>query len=148
MQSGDFFHNEQSVTVPMRLPYPSCSPTNKATKELREPVALKAGEIIDATVMRKALLAFLAEQVKTQKQRRIVLAAHESHHDEVSDPIIFGHAVKVFLHPSLKKFGDKLAAAGQRQQWLRQPAGQSGQTGCGHPRRRRSRNRRRLCRQP
>lgn len=89
MQSGDFFHNEQSVTVPDATSV-SIVFTDKQgnKKELREPVALKAGEIIDATVMsKKALLAFLAEQVKDAKvKRRLVLAAHESHHDESVRP--------------------------------------------------------------
>ena len=54
MQSGDFFHNEQSVTVPEATSV-SIVFTDKQgnKKELREPVALKAGEIIDATVMSK-----------------------------------------------------------------------------------------------
>ena len=97
MQSGDFFHNEQSVTVP------------EATS-----VALKAGEIIDATVMsKKALLAFLAEQVKDAKAKGVLFSLHmKATMMKVSDPIIFGHAVKVFFAPVFEKFGDKLAAAG------------------------------------
>ena len=89
MQSGDFFHNEQSVTVPEATSV-SIVFTDKQgnKKELREPVALKAGEIIDATVMsKKALLAFLAEQSeRRESKRRIVLAAHESHYDESVRP--------------------------------------------------------------
>lgn len=83
-------------------------------KELRAPVALKAGEIIDATVMsKKALLAFLAEQVKDAKAKGVLFSLHmKATMMKVSDPIIFGHAVKVFFAPVFEKFGDKLAAAG------------------------------------
>ena len=115
MQSGDFFHNEQSVTVPDATSV-SIVFTDKQgnKKELREPVALKAGEIIDATVMsKKALLAFLAEQVKDAKAKGVLFSLHmKATMMKVSDPIIFGHAVKVFFAPVFEKFGDKLAAAG------------------------------------
>ena len=115
MQSGDFFHNEQSVTVPEATSV-SIVFTNKQgnKKELREPVALKAGEIIDATVMsKKALLAFLAEQVKDAKAKGVLFSLHmKATMMKVSDPIIFGHAVKVFFAPVFEKFGDKLTAAG------------------------------------
>lgn len=102
MQSGDFFHNEQSVTVPEATSV-SIVFTDKQgnKKELREPVALKAGEIIDATVMsKKALLAFLAEQVKDAKAKSVLFSLHmKATMMKVSDPIIFGHAVKVFFAP-------------------------------------------------
>ena len=102
MQSGDFFHNEQSVTVPDATSV-SIVFTDKQgnKKELREPVALKAGEIIDATVMsKKALLAFLAEQVKDAKAKGVLFSLHmKATMMKVSDPIIFGHAVKVFFAP-------------------------------------------------
>ena len=115
MQSGDFFHNEQSVTVPDATSV-SIVFTDKQgnKKELREPVALKAGEIIDATVMsKKALLAFLAEQVQDAKAKGVLFSLHmKATMMKVSDPIIFGHAVKVFFAPVFEKFGDKLAAAG------------------------------------
>ncbi|ENS5866885.1 NADP-dependent isocitrate dehydrogenase [Neisseria gonorrhoeae] len=115
MQSGDFFHNEQSVTVPDATSV-SIVFTDKQgnKKELREPVALKAGEIIDAAVMsKKALLAFLAEQVKDAKAKGVLFSLHmKATMMKVSDPIIFGHAVKVFFAPVFEKFGGKLAAAG------------------------------------
>ena len=110
-----FFHNEQSVTVPDATSV-SIVFTDKQgnKKELREPVALKAGEIIDATVMsKKALLAFLAEQVQDAKAKGVLFSLHmKATMMKVSDPIIFGHAVKVFFAPVFEKFGDKLAAAG------------------------------------
>ena len=115
MQSGDFFHNEQSVTVPeattVRIVH-----TDKAgkTTELRKPLPLKAGEIIDATVLsKKALVQFLQEQVKDAKKQGVLFSLHmKATMMKVSDPIIFGHAVKVFFAPVFEQYGEQLAAAG------------------------------------
>ena len=115
MQSGDFFHNEQSVTVPTATSV-SIVFTDKQgnKKELRKPVNLKDGEIIDATVMnKKALVSFLNEQVKEAKEQGLLFSLHmKATMMKVSDPIIFGHAVKAFFAPVFEKFGDELAAAG------------------------------------
>ena len=115
MQSGDFFHNEQSVTVPeattVRIVH-----TDKSgkTTELRKPLPLKAGEIIDATVLSKnALVQFLQEQVKDAKEQGVLFSLHmKATMMKVSDPIIFGHAVKVFFAPVFEQYGEQLAAAG------------------------------------
>ena len=99
---------------------------------------------------KKALLAFLAEQVKDAKAKGVLFSLHmKATMMKVSDPIIFGHAVKVFFAPVFEKFGDKLAAAGVNvNNGFGNLLAKSGQTGCGHPRCRRSRNRRRLRCQP
>ena len=115
MQSGDFFHNEQSITVPeattVRIVH-----TDKSgkTTELRKPLPLKAGEIIDATVLsKKALVQFLQEQVKDAKEQGVLFSLHmKATMMKVSDPIIFGHAVKVFFAPVFEQYGEQLAAAG------------------------------------
>jgi len=115
MQSGDFFHNEQSVTVPeattVRIVH-----TDKSgkTTELRKPLPLKAGEIIDATVLsKKALVQFLQEQVKDAKEQGVLFSLHmKATMMKVSDPIIFGHAVKVFFAPVFEQYGEQLATAG------------------------------------
>lgn len=115
MSSGDFFHNEQSYTTAGEDAV-SIVFTDKAGNktELRKPVALKAGEIIDATVMsKKALVAFLNEQIKDAKEKGVLFSLHmKATMMKVSDPIIFGHAVKAFFAPVFEQFGDKLAAAG------------------------------------
>ena len=112
MQSGDFFHNEQSVTVPEA----TTVNTDKSgkTTELRTPLPLKAGEIIDATVLsKKALVQFLQEQVKDAKEQGVLFSLHmKATMMKVSDPIIFGHAVKVFFAPVFEQYGEQLAAAG------------------------------------
>ena len=112
---GDFFHNEQSVTVPeattVRIVH-----TDKSgkTTELRKPLPLKVGEIIDATVLsKKALVQFLQEQVKDAKEQGVLFSLHmKATMMKVSDPIIFGHAVKVFFAPVFEQYGEQLAAAG------------------------------------
>ncbi|XXQ67746.1 NADP-dependent isocitrate dehydrogenase [Neisseriaceae bacterium B1] len=115
MTEGDFFHNEQSVTVPdattVKIVFTDVSGSQK---ELRKPLNLKAGEIIDATVMsKKALVKFLEEQVSDAKAKNVLFSLHmKATMMKVSDPIIFGHAVKVFFAPVFEQYGEQLAAAG------------------------------------
>lgn len=115
MTHGDFFHNEQSYTT-ADADTVSIIFTDKAgnKSELRSPVALKAGEIIDTTVMsKKALVAFLKEQIQDAKDKGVLFSLHmKATMMKVSDPIIFGHAVKAFFAPVFEQYGDKLAAAG------------------------------------
>ncbi len=115
MQDGDFYANELSVTMPKATTVSFVFTDTAGNKtELRKPLALQAGEIIDATVMsKKALLAFLTEQVADAKAKGVLFSLHmKATMMKVSDPIIFGHAVKVFFAPVFEKFGDKLAEVG------------------------------------
>ncbi len=115
MTSGDFFHNEQSYTSETEDKVSIIFTDKAGTKtELRAPVALKAGEIIDATVMnKKSLISFLEAQIKDAKDKGVLFSLHmKATMMKVSDPIIFGHAVKAFFAPVFEQYGDKLAAAG------------------------------------
>ncbi|MEI6278402.1 MAG: NADP-dependent isocitrate dehydrogenase [Verrucomicrobiae bacterium] len=100
MGKDDFFANEKSVTVPeatcVRIEFVSA---DGPTKALKEKTPLQAGEIVDATVMRKtALVAFLEEQIAGAKADGVLFSVHlKATMMKVSDPIIFGHAVKVFF---------------------------------------------------
>lgn len=89
MQSGDFFHNEQSVTVPDATSV-SIVFTDKQgnKKELREPVALKAGENHrrDRDEQKSPARLPCRTSKRCESKRRLVLAAHESHHDESVRP--------------------------------------------------------------
>ncbi len=115
MAGGDFFANEQSVTVaaPTTVKFVFTA-KDGSQSELRKPIALQAGEIIDATVMsKKALVAFLKEQVADAKAQGVLFSLHmKATMMKVSDPIIFGHAVKVFFAPVFEQYGDKLAEVG------------------------------------
>ncbi|MFC0820297.1 NADP-dependent isocitrate dehydrogenase [Moraxella marmotae] len=115
MQSGDFFANEQSKTVADATTVSFVFTDNQGNQtQLRKPLALKAGEIIDATYMsKKALLAFLAEQIADAKAKGVLFSLHmKATMMKVSDPVIFGHAVKVFFAPVFEQYGEQLAAAG------------------------------------
>lgn len=115
MDGGDFFANEQSKTVADATTVSFVFTDAQGNQsQLRKPLALKAGEIIDATMMsKKALLAFLEEQIKDAKDKEVLFSLHmKATMMKVSDPIIFGHAVRVFFAPVFEQYGDKLAAAG------------------------------------
>lgn len=115
MSGSDFFHNEKSVTVPnatsVRIVF---TDKDGNSHDLRKPLALQAGEILDATFMsKKALVEFLDEQVTDAKAKDVLYSLHmKATMMKVSDPIIFGHAVKSFFKPVFDKYGKELKAAG------------------------------------
>ena len=106
MGQDDFFSNERSVTVPeattVRIELVSA---NGDLTVLKEKTALKAGEVLDATVMRKkALVGFLEAQVAKAREQGLLFSLHmKATMMKVSDPIIFGHAVEVFFKDLLAK---------------------------------------------
>ncbi|MBT6283156.1 MAG: NADP-dependent isocitrate dehydrogenase, partial [Phycisphaerae bacterium] len=108
MQSGDFYTNEQSVTVPEATTVQIILETAGDTIVLKEGLELLPGEIIDGTFMSKnALVAFLEEQVEVAKQEGVLFSLHlKATMMKVSDPIIFGHAVTVFYRGLFEKYGD------------------------------------------
>ncbi|HAX16343.1 NADP-dependent isocitrate dehydrogenase [Leeuwenhoekiella palythoae] len=115
MASGDFRSNEKSVTLPEATSVDIIHVDNNGTKKtLKEKVALKEGEIIDATLMSKAaLLKFLSEQIEDAKAQGILFSIHmKATMMKVSDPIIFGHAVKVYFKEVFEKYGEDLKSIG------------------------------------
>lgn len=108
MAKGDFRSNEQSVTMDAANKINiELHTTSGEVKKLKEGLSLLAGEVIDATVMsKKALIAFLEEQVKDAKAKNVLFSLHmKATMMKVSDPIIFGHAVKVFYKDLFDKHG-------------------------------------------
>jgi len=117
MSANDFFSNEKSATL-------SAGQAGAARIELvaqdgsitvlKDGVTYTPGTVVDATFMSAhALDAFLAEQIAATKAAGILFSVHlKATMMKVSDPIIFGHAVKVFLQPVFDAYGEKLAAAG------------------------------------
>ncbi|OCK42415.1 isocitrate dehydrogenase, NADP-dependent [Tenacibaculum soleae] len=109
MTAGDFAHTEKSVTLSdatnVKIVH---TDANGTTTVLKEKVSLLNGEIIDASVMnKKALLAFLAEQVADTKEKGLLFSLHmKATMMKVSDPIIFGHAVRVFFKDLFAKHSD------------------------------------------
>lgn len=100
MTAGDFAHNEKSTTLSeattVKIQHTA---TNGTISILKDNLAIQNGEIIDSTVMsKKALLSFLEEQVADAKAKNILFSLHmKATMMKVSDPIIFGHAVRVFF---------------------------------------------------
>jgi len=108
MEKGDFAHNEKSITTKeaTSISIVHVSENGKKTV-LKEHLALLKGEIIDATVMSKnALIDFLEEQYEDSLDKNVLFSLHmKATMMKVSDPIIFGHAVRVFFADLFKKHG-------------------------------------------
>jgi len=111
MSSGDFAHNEKSLTLnePTTVKIEHTDVNGKITV-LKDSLALLKGEIIDATVLsKKALLSFLEEQIKDAKDKNVLFSLHmKATMMKISDPIIFGHAVRVFFKDVFTKHAQTL----------------------------------------
>jgi isocitrate dehydrogenase len=115
MEGGDFYSNEKSVTVSKAGSVKIELVDNSGnTTVLKDKVALKEGEVIDATVMsKKALVAFLDKEIADAKAQGVLLSLHmKATMMKVSDPIIFGHAVKTYFKSLFNKFGADLESVG------------------------------------
>ena len=111
MTSGDFYANEKSVTVEEATDVKiELTATDGSVTVLKESTPLLADEIFDATVMsKKALVAFLEEQIAEAKKQGVLFSLHmKATMMKVSDPIIFGHAVQVFFKDLIAKHADIL----------------------------------------
>lgn len=103
---GDFFSNEKSVVVPaatsVKIEFVGADGTSRV---LKEKTPLKAGEILDGTFLsKKALVAFLEEQIARAQKDGVLFSVHlKATMMKVSDPIIFGHVVKVFFKDLVAK---------------------------------------------
>ncbi len=106
MKGGDFFANEKSFTSAADT-VASIEFTGKdgSSQTLKSGVAIKAGEVVDGTFMSvKALTKFLAEQIEDAKKQDVLFSLHmKATMMKISDPIIFGHCVKVFYASALEK---------------------------------------------
>jgi isocitrate dehydrogenase len=115
MGAGDFRSNERSVTVAdptdVRIELVAADGT---TTVLKASTPLLAGEVIDATVMRKrALVDFLTAEIADAKAQGVLFSLHlKATMMKVSDPIIFGHAVEAFFPEVFAEHGAALADAG------------------------------------
>lgn len=117
MSSGDFFSNEKSLTLSdaqagaAKIVHVAADGSETV---LKDGVSFPAGTVVDTTFMSaRALSTFLAEQIEETKNDGTLFSLHmKATMMKVSDPIIFGHAVRVFLKPVFDKYGDELKAAG------------------------------------
>jgi len=114
MESGDFASNEKSVTIAQAGKVKIQLVSATETTVLKNNITVLDGEIIDGTLMsKKALLSFLEEQIADAKNKGVLFSLHlKATMMKVSDPIIFGHGVKVFFKSVFDKFGAELDQAG------------------------------------
>jgi len=108
MADNDFFSNEKSVTIDGASEFKiEFVAENGDVTLLKDTSPLLDGEVIDGTVLRKkALTAFLSEQIKRAKDEGILFSLHmKATMMKVSDPIIFGHCVRVFFKDLVTKHG-------------------------------------------
>ncbi|MFT4684993.1 MAG: isocitrate dehydrogenase, partial [Flavobacteriales bacterium] len=108
MGENDFATSEKSITLDydtnVRIEHTN---TSGNTEVLREKVSLIKGEIIDASLMSKnALISFIETEIASAKENNLLFSLHmKATMMKVSDPIIFGHVVKVFFKDVFKKHG-------------------------------------------
>ncbi len=114
MDGGDFYETEQSVTMDaadtVKIQFVDEAGTVTDMKE----VALQAGEVFDSSVMKVAQLQeFYAKTAQEAKEKGVLLSLHlKATMMKISDPIMFGHCVKVYFKAALEKHADTLAAIG------------------------------------
>ncbi|MBN3727128.1 NADP-dependent isocitrate dehydrogenase [Burkholderia sp. Ac-20379] len=115
MSEGDFYGSEKSALIGtagnVKIELTTADGTKKV---LKEKTTVKAGEIIDASLMsRAALRSFLEAQVADAKAQGVLFSVHlKATMMKVSDPILFGQVVSVFYQDVLAKHADALAKIG------------------------------------
>jgi isocitrate dehydrogenase len=117
MTSGDFFSNEASRTMDRDdLLTIELLDAEGSAVALRAPLAVKKGEVIDATKMDVASLRrFFTEQIAVASDLGLLFSVHlKATMMKVSDPIMFGHVVTSFFPTTFAAYGEQLAAAGLR----------------------------------
>ena len=114
MSGGDFFSNELSATLSKDSTAKIVLETTAGEKVLKDGISYPAGTVVDATFMSAAALkTFLASEIEKTKAAGTLFSLHmKATMMKVSDPIIFGHAVKTFLAPVFDAHGDKMAELG------------------------------------
>lgn len=114
MSGGDFFSNEASATLAKAATAKIVLETASGETVLKDGVSYPAGTVVDATYMSAAALgSFLAEEIEKTKAEGTLFSLHmKATMMKVSDPIIFGHAVRAFLAPVFEAHGDALKSLG------------------------------------
>ncbi|HLW41612.1 MAG TPA: NADP-dependent isocitrate dehydrogenase [Flavobacterium sp.] len=115
MANGDFYGTEKSVTVADDTQFKiEFVGKDGAVKELKSLAPLKAGEVIDSSVMNIAALKAFVKQTKEEaKAAGVLLSAHlKATMMKVSDPIIFGAIVSVYFEEVFSKYADLFTELG------------------------------------
>ncbi|WP_405068895.1 NADP-dependent isocitrate dehydrogenase [Kribbella sp. NBC_01510] len=115
MGQNDFRTTETSAVIEsagsLRIELAAADGT---TTVLRESIPVLAGEVVDASVMHVAALReFLTAQIARAKAEDVLFSVHlKATMMKVSDPIVFGHVVRVFFPKTFEQYGETLAKAG------------------------------------
>ncbi len=115
MDNGDFYETEKSVTMDkadtVKIQFVDAA--GKVTV-MKDGLALKAGEVLDSSVMKVAALReFYAATIKEAKEKGVLLSLHlKATMMKISDPIMFGHAVTVYFAAALDKHAATLTSVG------------------------------------
>ena len=116
MDDGDFFSSEQSTTMKdaTSVKIEHMSHENGVVTVLKDSTKLQAGEVIDAATMNvKELCEFYEREITEAKEADILLSLHlKATMMKVSDPIMFGHCVKVYFKDVFNKYGPLLEEIG------------------------------------
>ncbi len=115
MEAGDFYANEKSVVIEKAGNLTISLVTGDGEKQvLKERIAVQQDEVVDATVMQRApLQAFFEQAIEDAKEQDVLLSLHmKATMMKVSDPVIFGHAVRVYYRAIFEKHGKTLEALG------------------------------------
>ena len=114
MQAGDFFENEKSVVMPEESSFKIVLKTKDGKVVLKNDLVAKKDEVLDATYMNaKALSRFYEEQIQDAQDQGILFSLHlKATMMKISDPIMFGHAVKAYYKEVLDKYADVLDRLG------------------------------------
>ena len=115
MSDGDYYSSEQSAVIKTAGDVKITLTTNDTeVTVLKEKIPVLAGEVIDASVMsRSSLCAFFEESMLAAKEQGVLLSLHlKATMMKVSDPIFFGHAVRVYYKAVFEKYADTFAEIG------------------------------------
>ena len=114
MKEGDFFDNEKAVLIKSPTTAKIIFKDSSGQKVLKDGLKLEANEILDATFMdAQKLSEFYTEQIESCKKQDILFSLHlKATMMKVSDPILFGYAVKAYFKELFTEFKDELEALG------------------------------------
>lgn len=114
MKEGDFFDNEKAVLIESPTTAKIIFKDSSGQKVLKDGLKLEANEILDATFMdAQKLSEFYAAQIEACKKQDILFSLHlKATMMKVSDPILFGYAVKAYFKELFAEFKDELESLG------------------------------------
>ncbi len=114
MQADDFYGNEKSIVVPAETDFKIVLKTPNGEVVLKDDLHAQKDEVLDMTFMNtQALQDFYKTQIKDAKDKDILFSLHlKATMMKVSDPIMFGYAVKEYYKDVLEKYADTLEKIG------------------------------------